>query len=304
MGSIKNKKKQASADAAPSSSFIPSFDGGRVVLAVDQSLSSTGVAVLAPVSSMEDCAFVARSVFELSGDAGEARFRADGSLASLASSFARLSQKISPSDSPECLPIYVEGRWASGPRKKKKMLVGALVRSRGRLFILLSSVISCAASAEPERLVARRSADLVAAAASKMVAYAADRYLREVRLSFECLAMGGSAGTTRILPVLGVVWAAMFDAMDMTVMLAPESVLVSPWEFPISSWKKDFTGRGNAKKTDVETALFSLLGLSGASFSLETSDESDAMAMGFLLMAGATSAARSDGRIRPKPTKS
>lgn len=265
-------------------------------VAIDQSLSSTGIAVSIPISHVADVRALLPILYAGLSDK-EYSHRMTGIEASLADcqkleSLQRLKVKNIKS-----YPIYTVSRWSSGPRKLKRLLLGAVVRSPEGLTLVASSRVSSEASSDAEWVTGQRNSKVVSGIVSRLAAYASERGISQINVSCESLAMGGSKLTARILPILGIVWAMMFQALDQ--MIIPASVRLSTHEFQISSWKKAFTANGKANKIEVSERVMVLLEGDLSLYAFETSDESDSMAMVLLLASKQACANQSTGRIRP-----
>lgn len=273
-------------------------DGGaysRISVSVDQSLSSTGIACRIPILNLSDVDIILPYIYEFLPEK-ENKHRLGGyghSLRLIADDLKHAPQ----TPGTIIYPIYAANRWTSGPRKAKNLVLGAIVVTPSGLSLIATARVCSEASREAEWINAGHTSALVASILSKLAAFAGERRIPEMNVSLECLAMGGSKLTARILPILGIVWAMMFQAISR--MISPSSVLISTYEFQISSWKKAFTGDGRSDKEQVEARVLSALGLSPNLYSFETSDESDALAMNILLAALHSSANPSTGRIRP-----
>jgi hypothetical protein len=271
---------------------------GLIFMTIDQSLSSTGVAVIAPVSSAGDVTGLL-TVISSGLEETERRERLTAAARGLDGAWARACSRAGSGVRFSAVPLVRSGRWSSGPRKHKALVVATLLTIDDEIYLALSSRIPAAPSSDPEWLVARRNAAAAARIATGLGAYARQYELTELRVAMEGLAMGGSALTARILPILGIVWGLMFQEIKTAAAMMPESVTLTTWECPISSWKKAFTGQGGADKKMVEARLRDLLNLDGAALAFETSDEVDALAMALLLATQSSAVRATGGRIRP-----
>jgi hypothetical protein len=290
----KTKIKPANSQGDFSCPF-PSINSFEAYLAVDQSLASTGMAIISEAYSLESVHSLL-SVFWGSLSEGEKTRRLEAFADAWKVSHSRTALRLK--DSTVVTPIAISGRWSSGPRKTRKLLCGVIMFQDGKFFLLASSRIPVEATDLPEWEVADKTSRQVALVTSELSGYAAINSVKDIHVSFESLAQGGSKLTARILPVLGIVWGAMFSALNLLQMILPDETSLTTWEFQISSWKKSFTGNGKAEKSDIEKTLLRMLTLSHDNFSFETTDESDALAMAILL-ASKKVATASLGRIRP-----
>jgi hypothetical protein len=286
MATLKRKKSSQAITPEKNPFLVESLHPKTAILSIDQSLSSTGMALLIPVQTDEDIQSYAAAFF-MALDVKERHLR----LAAMSS--VKLGKLKAGT-----FVLARRHRWTSGPRKSKAMMFGLIIKSDDAQFLLLTACIAVEPSTLPERIVAGRSADTILNILGTITHYAALRGITGVKISLEGLAMGGSKATSRILPVLGIVWASMFNAFDIAIAMAPKGLAINLYELPISSWKKAFTGLGRADKKQVETTLINLFS-DKDSLSFDTSDESDAAAMALLLARGADCCRLSAGRILP-----
>jgi len=271
---------------------------GLIFMTIDQSLSSTGVAVIAPVSGAGDVTALL-TIISSGLEESERRERLTAAARGLDGAWALARARAGSGVRVSAVPLVRTGRWSTGPRKRKALVVATLLTVDDVIYLAVSSRIPAAPSSDPEWIVARRNAAAAARITTGLGAYARQHEIAELRVAMEGLAMGGSALTVRILPILGIVWGLMFQEIKTAAAMMPESVTLTTWECPISSWKKAFTGQGGADKKTVEERLHVLLDLDGDTVAFETSDEVDALAMALLLATQSSAVRATGGRIRP-----
>lgn len=109
-------------------------------------------------------------------------------------------------------------------------------------------------------------------------------------VTLEGMALHGMAGTTSILPCLGIVYGSIWEELYNLDHRIYEKVR----EIPIGTWKKHFSGRGNAKKKDI-SELLDLVGFKKRS----SDDENDAIAMAIVAASNSEALKDTAGRIRP-----
>jgi Holliday junction resolvasome RuvABC endonuclease subunit len=178
--------------------------------------------------------------------------------------------------------------------RKKPVCLGFIASSSSTpgVTLILNGAIGEKASPKPEWQRAALTADKVLILVKIFEKYHTEG---EMGAFIEGMALHGSAGTTAILPVLSIVYASIWRAMEQS--LAENLTATKMYEMPIGTWKKIIADHGGCDKDDIKKIL-SHMGCER----FESNDESDALA---IAISGSIASARpgkdTHGRLMPLP---
>jgi len=209
-------------------------------------------------------------------------------------------------DTGEDQDFFIDKLETRNYKEKKKIYFGRLfscsnlsefsdsLENKNKFLIIIHFLIKNPPSDEPEWFQARRIAKNLSVAVAGYDFLLRRSSISDYFITIEGMALHGMPGTTSILPCLGIVYGSIWEELSKL----DNSIFERVRELPIGSWKKKFSGKGNAKKSEI-SQLVDIIGFKDRA----SDDETDAIAMALV---GATSESilkKTCGRIRPERKK-
>ena len=255
---------------------------GKCVMSIDQALDGVGIAFFFPnISPQQATGFLSKTI-EIFDNRSQGIF--SEMVGTLESAYRRDGRDGDDT------PLFVP---AASPRKKPSVFGHIFERKNTGRPTVFNGLIKRGASDAPEWVQAREIARDVARLAREFAALCDHELKMPFIITLEGMAMSGMAHVTSILPVLGIVYASIWEELS-----GHRELVSNIFELPISSWKKSFAGKGNLSKAEIRAACL-YLGLGR----FASDDEQDAVAMCLVASREGAPLKKTSGRILPTPNE-
>ena len=249
-------------------------------LAIDQALDSVGVAMYIPAPRAMSLLMLAADTLGVmdEGLATDVKAVLTALKAALTRGGPAIFSPIGSRKQPyQFAYVFTDGTKDDGPRSA----------------VVLNFVLKAPPSDKPEWMQAREMAKRLADVAEQFMFYAKAAGGDAVAC-VEGMAMHGMTDSTGILPCLGLVYGSIWEEFSRR-----DTIKEMLRELPISSWKKEFSDKGNLSKDEIKE-IFSHLGFGR----FRSDDERDAVAMAMVSSVADAPLKLTNGRIRPTQQES